>query len=172
MNRFPSDGCVAVKDCNLQIADDRVPAIGEIGFAGTSAADSISGTVGGLSAQRVRVGAGAEWRPSQVANIAWEDLVFDDGATILLSPDANGMVPSIAVQGKAMLGDTLVYRLERNGNRLKTGSGTLISAVGGVVGDPEFVRGDATPKGLSFSVENAEALLFKYMPPGILLLVK
>ena len=172
MNRFPANGCVTVKDCSLEIADDRVPAIGEVGFAGTSADDLIVGTVDGLAAERVRVGAGAEWRPDQVVNIGWTDLAFDSGATALLSPAADGSVPTLAVPGKVTFGDELVYRLDRNGKRLTASGGTLISAAGGMEGSPAFTRGVRTPKGIGLSVDGLGNLLFGYDPPGVILLVR
>lgn len=171
MNRFPENGRVAVKDCRLEIADDRVPAIGEIGFAGASPEDTVTGSVSGLSAAGVWVGPGAEWRPSQVVDIGWRSLEFATDATLLLSPTVGGTVPALVVPGKVTLGDRLVYRLDRNGNRLSASQGPLLEAADGVAGDPEFVRGPKTPKGLTFAV-GATDLTYEYRPSGTRLIIR
>lgn len=171
MNRFPANGCVVVKDCSLEIADDRVPAIGEVGFAGTSADDRIVGTVDGLVAQAIRFARGGLAHPSQVVNIGWSDFAFDDGAFVLVSPDANGAVTPLAVPGKVTFDGGATCLFERNGNRLSAGAGSVLTAVGGIFGNPTFAPAPRTPKGLSLSVSGG-SVDYSYEPPGLMVIVR
>ena len=170
MNRFPKNGRVAVKDCNLQIADASGPAIGELGFAGTSA-DTISGADGlTLAAQGVRVLSGGEWDASQVEGVSWSDLTLDSGSIIRMEMTGDSAVGVCSVPGLLTLGDEVGFRLMRNGYRLSAPRITTMTATGGVSGDPVFTSVEKL-RGASMEVfGNSVELIYK--PRGMALIYR
>ena len=170
MNRFPENGRVAVKDCNLQIADASGPAIGELGFAGTSA-DTISGADGLTRvSQGVRVLAGGEWSAAQVVGISWSDLTLDSGSIIRMEMTGDSAVGVCSVPGLLTLGDEVGFRLMRNGYRLSAPRITTMTATGGVSGDPVFTSVEKL-RGASMEVfGNSVELIYK--PRGMALIYR
>ena len=169
MNRFPENGCVAVKDCSLLIADEAEPAIGEIGFAGTAATDVISAADGlTLAAQGVRVLSGGEWDASQVEGISWSDLAFDTGAVFRIPMTDYDTVTTCSIPGALTLGDTLGFHVVRNGYRFgRSQQIAVVHAAGGATGNPS-----CTPvverKGLSMFV-SGDDLVLDYKASGMVI---
>lgn len=170
MNRFPENGRVAVKDCNLLIADESEPDIGELGFAGTPS-DTIAGADGlTLAAQGVRVLSGGEWSAAQVDGISWSDLTLDSGSIIRMEMTSSSAVGVCSVPGLLTLGDELGFRLVRNGYRLSAPRITTMTATGGVSGNPVFTSVEKL-RGATMGVSgNLVELL--YDPDGMTLIFR
>jgi hypothetical protein len=170
MNRFPANGRVAVKGCNLLVADTAEPAIGELGFAGTTA-DTIAGAEGlTLAAQGVRVLSGGEWIADQVEDISWSDLTFDDGAVFHLEMTGDNAVAPCSIPGNLTLGETLGFRLVRNGYNFLVPRISAITAAGEITGSPSVFAVEPA-RWVSLEVDG-DSLWLTYRPKGFMFSVR
>lgn len=174
MNRFPENGCVAVSNCRLEIADDTVPSVGEIGFAGPTT-DTIVGRVEGLAADTLRIADGGEFDArtieGQVDGITWTNLAFDPGAVFLMTVNPDGTMPLCTVPGSVIFAEQLGYRLNRIDGGRPGARTAVLTVTGDVVGAPEFVAVGRVPKGMQPRVDGKD-LVLEYTPVGMILLVK